>query len=589
MAAASLVTPRWPLLSWVCKEASLAALPATRDEDPETQQMVQAALESRLRAEGVFRIQIEGYASRNTGCVLPALGYTTSRRAEFYLDLFPDVDRTWARLRQQRRTKIRKAINSQLTVRSDRGEEGIRTLLRLHEESLHRKGVMDSDHEEQFVRLLQFFQDPERADLLICDHEGVAAGTLVYGVFDDQACTILAGTSVDGNRHGAMALLVWRMIEGLSQRQVKHLCLGGVALESGEDPSTNGLYQFKKDFGCDVVDQPGGSKTLAPSPGATLDGVRSRCKVALQVVRHATRRRFPLSPKPEGCSVSLQGKSPAITGAKPGWKQKRMSSGLVAKVGKSIEHRGLFGTVRHAMRMASAAVIEECHDRREQAIRQRIDHRFDRSFGIETGGRLAPAALEVSGVNLPHSSHYEAVYPEPFVDLIGQLPIDFEQSLFIDLGSGKGRAVLLASEFPFRRIIGVEFSPKLHLIAEVNCSKYVSATQKCKTIELHCIDAVDYVIPPFPAVVFMYNPFRREVLTRIAAKIERSLREIPRTVFVVYFNPQVCDVWDSIDCLEILPVRQPIWPGSRGQVVLVWFTRGSWTSCQSELCLEETL
>lgn len=264
-----------------------------------------------------------------------------------------------------------------------------------------------------------------------------------------------------------------------------------------------------------------------------------------------------------------------------------MNPGLLAKVGRSVGRRGLFGTARHAVRLVADRILEEYWDRRAQRTRRRIDDRFDREFGIETAGRLAPEELDVSGGSVVHSSHYEAVYPGPFIDLMAQLPIDFERSLFIDVGSGKGRAVLMASEFPFRKIIGVEFSPRLHRIAEANGSRYRSATQKCKSIEWLCIDAVDYAIPPEPAVLFMYNPFRQEVLTRIVANIERSLREAPRMVFVVYFNPRFRGVLDGIEALEAFPVRQPIWPASRGPVVGVWVTRGSLSGRRSPERVEE--
>ena len=70
--------------------------------------------------------------------------------------------------------------------------------------------------------------------------------------------------------------------------------------------------------------------------------------------------------------------------------------------------------------------------------------------------------------------------------------MDKEQLVFVDLGSGKGRTLLLASEYPFRRIVGVELSPKLHRIAKTNVEKFRSEEQRCRTFALHCMDAVRY-------------------------------------------------------------------------------------------------
>jgi SAM-dependent methyltransferase len=208
---------------------------------------------------------------------------------------------------------------------------------------------------------------------------------------------------------------------------------------------------------------------------------------------------------------------------------------------------------------------------------QKIHEGFDREYGVDTAATVSVSALGAHGRNVQHAVEYQAILPEAFAEVMKQLPIDFGQSVFIDFGSGKGRALLLASEFPFEKIVGVEFSPQLHGIAEANCRKYRSATQKCKTIELLCIDAVEYDIPPKPAVFYFYNPFHEEVMTQIAGKVDRSLRELPRKVFVVYFWAFWAErrrSLEGIEGLEPFPVCQPLWPGQSGrEVVKVWVTK----------------
>ena len=44
------------------------------------------------------------------------------------------------------------------------------------------------------------------------------------------------------------------------------------------------------------------------------------------------------------------------------------------------------------------------------------------------------------------------------VEILADLGIYYPDCVFLDLGAGKGRALLLASQFPFKRIVGVEFS-----------------------------------------------------------------------------------------------------------------------------------
>jgi SAM-dependent methyltransferase len=111
---------------------------------------------------------------------------------------------------------------------------------------------------------------------------------------------------------------------------------------------------------------------------------------------------------------------------------------------------------------------------------------------------------------------------------------DFE---FVDLGSGKGKALLLASDYPFKRIIGVEFSPVLHLIALDNISRYRTPTQRCRNIKSICQDATEFDFPMSPLLVHLYNPFGPDTLGRVLERLEASLSIQPRPCFVVMVYP----------------------------------------------------
>ena len=72
-------------------------------------------------------------------------------------------------------------------------------------------------------------------------------------------------------------------------------------------------------------------------------------------------------------------------------------------------------------------------------------------------------------------SPYQPTDPALFQEIMASLPIEFEQFAFVDLGSGKGRTLLMASEYPFKRIVGVELIAELHRAAEENIRDYRSA------------------------------------------------------------------------------------------------------------------
>ena len=128
--------------------------------------------------------------------------------------------------------------------------------------------------------------------------------------------------------------------------------------------------------------------------------------------------------------------------------------------------------------------------------------------------------------------------------------IDFREFAFIDLGSGKGRTLLMASHYPFRRIMGVELLPSLNEIAQQNLAEYRSESQKCFAIESICADATSFDLPQEALVLYLFNPFSESGLRRSLANLGKSLSEHPRPIYVLYSNPQLDSVMTETGCLE---------------------------------------
>src|SRR6185369_13533800 len=105
---------------------------------------------------------------------------------------------------------------------------------------------------------------------------------------------------------------------------------------------------------------------------------------------------------------------------------------------------------------------------------------------------------------------------------------DFSDFIFVDLGSGKGRALLLASEYPLREIVGVEVQPELHRIAQDNVARFNSSARKCNRITSLCMDAREFVFPDDPLVVYLFNPFPDYVLEIVLRNLRESLEKYPR-------------------------------------------------------------
>jgi SAM-dependent methyltransferase len=165
-------------------------------------------------------------------------------------------------------------------------------------------------------------------------------------------------------------------------------------------------------------------------------------------------------------------------------------------------------------------------------------HPFDQQFSVETSGLLPAEELTSNSGNTDlYNAGYFAVAPSAFRRMLERLQPPFEQYTFVDLGAGKGRAMMIASEYPFRAICGVEISPQLHAIAVDNLARYSNPNQQCRNITAIRGDATQFVFPSGPLLVYMWNPFEGPVFTAVLANLENSLAREPRDIIVLYVQP----------------------------------------------------
>ena len=140
-------------------------------------------------------------------------------------------------------------------------------------------------------------------------------------------------------------------------------------------------------------------------------------------------------------------------------------------------------------------------------------------------------------------SLYQPTEPSAFKEMIETLQetrnLNLDEFTFIDLGSGKGRTLLMASDYPFRRIVGVELLPSLHKIAQENVSRYKSESQRCFALESVCADATSFPLPQEPLLLYLFNPFPESGVRRTVENLKNSLQLHPRPAYVLYHNPQI--------------------------------------------------
>jgi 16S rRNA G966 N2-methylase RsmD len=218
----------------------------------------------------------------------------------------------------------------------------------------------------------------------------------------------------------------------------------------------------------------------------------------------------------------------------------RVMSGKVAALTDRLRSGGLQSTARHVR----TVLLHRAHDL--------VDRR---TYGDTdaTTGKHELDALEIASANKSAGVHY---LPTPWrvLDWVHDaLPADKSDWTFIDLGAGKGRAVISAASRPYRRVIGVEFAKELARTAEENLKSI--APFEAGSAEIKHADATEFAFPAEPTVVFMFNPFDASVMTPVAAAIARSYQGDPRPIIIAYLNPALTEIWRVTPGFE--PVALP--------------------------------
>lgn len=147
--------------------------------------------------------------------------------------------------------------------------------------------------------------------------------------------------------------------------------------------------------------------------------------------------------------------------------------------------------------------------------------------------------LRVKGKNKKHGSFYQAsaysLLEKAFEFLLQQ----GVTGAVVDFGSGKGRILIVAAHYGFKVIRGIEFAPELCSIARKNIENTLRRHRSVET-SIYCLDAVDYEVQPNDESFFFFNPFTQEVMIRVLRNLLQSVKNHPRTIYVVYLNP-VCE------------------------------------------------
>ena len=192
-----------------------------------------------------------------------------------------------------------------------------------------------------------------------------------------------------------------------------------------------------------------------------------------------------------------------------------------------------------------------------QKKQARLNIAFDRQHGVETAEEIA---LQSAGVPLTEVARGNGVYrpltEKLFRAALASVGIDASRFTFVDIGSGKGKVLFMAAEYPFQRIVGIEYAAGLHEVALRNIATYHSPTQRCADIEAIHADALQHPLPDGPLVLFIFNALAKEIMRGFVRKLDAdATSQHERPVLLIYTNVRsVTEAGDAFDDLQTLQV-----------------------------------
>lgn len=164
------------------------------------------------------------------------------------------------------------------------------------------------------------------------------------------------------------------------------------------------------------------------------------------------------------------------------------------------------------------------------------DVRCARKYGIHTFFPLSLKRLSIANADISKSSPYEACNYLLLEKLFRAFREHSNSVSLVDLGCGKGRAMVVAAHFGFRKITGIDFAAELCKEATANMLK---TNIQFPGLEWRVIEGnvLDYAISEDDSVFFLFNPFNEETLVSFLDKLDSSLMQSPRTTWFLYVSP----------------------------------------------------
>ncbi len=150
---------------------------------------------------------------------------------------------------------------------------------------------------------------------------------------------------------------------------------------------------------------------------------------------------------------------------------------------------------------------------------------YEKICGYDFSGVIKNTDLNGSSESLANATAYQAYYPDSTISLVQELVgLDSEFVRFIDVGCGKGRQCIhVARRFAFSEVLGMDFDCDLVSIANENLS--LAGEDVASRTKFLVADARHWRLPAGKNIVFLFNPFDSELLSKFIANNISNFRD----------------------------------------------------------------
>jgi SAM-dependent methyltransferase len=195
-------------------------------------------------------------------------------------------------------------------------------------------------------------------------------------------------------------------------------------------------------------------------------------------------------------------------------------------------------------------------------------HPFDLQHGVDTSGLIGGRRLSSGRTHDRHITAYWGTAPSAFLEVFALWneslsggPYSSPDYVFIDIGCGKGRALMLASDLPFRRVVGVELNAALVSVAQKNLIKWKASAHACNDIEVLNADALEFVFPDSPVLLYIFNPFDAHLTQLLLDRIQAVSLTRSADIDIIYMTPEHAHLFSLVPNLQLLSEgRLPLTP-----------------------------